>query len=125
MNMETLPIDIVYHILLFDGRFVLRGGKLVEIRRISNEDARYSMLLQRPLIRYHRHPVLQFSFAYLRNRKNRIWYMLNVEVDNSGMTYVITLRRTIYSKNKSPLAAGWTEEDDGLFTYRKCERIMY
>jgi hypothetical protein len=120
---STLPIDIVYYILVFDTRFVMRNGKLIEIKRLAKEDERYSMLSKRPTIQFHKHHFIQFSFAYLRNRQNRVWYLLDVEIQDDN-SCVITLRRTIYSKDKSPLPAGWIEEDDGKFAYRKCEYIM-
>ena len=120
---SIMPVDIVYYILLFDSRFVMRNGKLVEIKQIPKEDNRYSMLLKRPMVRFHKHHFIRFSFAYLRNIKNRVWYLLNLEIQDDDRC-VITLRRTIYSKNKGPLANGWIEDDDGKFTYRKCEYIM-
>ena len=118
-----LPMDVVYYILLFDRRFIMRNGKLLEIKKIPKNDTRYSILSKKPEIRFHKHHFIRFSFAYLRNRKNRIWYLLNVEIHNEN-TCIITLCRTIYSKNKGPLANGWIENDDGKFTYRKCEYIM-
>ena len=37
-----LPPDIVFHILQYDGRFILRNGKIMS--RISKEDSRYYTL---------------------------------------------------------------------------------
>ena len=37
-----LPADIVFHILQYDGRFILRNGKIMS--RISKEDSRYYTL---------------------------------------------------------------------------------
>jgi len=38
----TLPTDIVFHILQYDGRFILRNGKIMS--KISKEDSRYYTL---------------------------------------------------------------------------------
>lgn len=48
VSWQSLPRDIMHHILKYDGRIVYRNGQY--IHRISKTDPRYAMLLtQRPL----------------------------------------------------------------------------
>jgi len=56
MSWKNLPFELVMKILVeFDGRFVLRNGRLLFIDKLLKDDARYSMLS--PIIP---HPNLQF-----------------------------------------------------------------
>ena len=42
--MENLPIEIVKHIISYDKRFIIRKGKIIEIKRIDKNDKRYELL---------------------------------------------------------------------------------
>ena len=42
--MNTLPLDIVKHILAFEGKFVIRHGNIIQINKISKNDERYPLL---------------------------------------------------------------------------------
>ena len=42
--MENLPIEIVKHIISYDKRFIIRNGKIIEIKEIDKNDKRYELL---------------------------------------------------------------------------------
>ena len=46
--MNKLPYELIYHILLYDKRFILRNGKLMDIGKI--ELTNYQFLLNKPAI---------------------------------------------------------------------------
>lgn len=57
MSWGNLPVELVIKILVeFDGRFVLRNGRLLFIDKLLKDDARYSMLS--PMIP---HPKLNYT----------------------------------------------------------------
>ena len=48
---NNLPMDLIKNILKFNANFVIRGGDIIQIKKISKDDTRYCMLLKKPLIR--------------------------------------------------------------------------
>jgi hypothetical protein len=48
--MASLPLEIIYNILTFDKRFVVRDGKLITINKIHKNDMRIDKLTKKPLI---------------------------------------------------------------------------
>lgn len=48
MSLNLLPLDIVYHILTYDRRFVFREGNLIQINKIDKN--KYKFLLDIPKI---------------------------------------------------------------------------
>jgi hypothetical protein len=42
--METLPVEIVKHIISYDKRFIIRNGKIIQINQIDKNDKRYNLL---------------------------------------------------------------------------------
>jgi len=42
--METLPVEIVKHIISYDKRFIIRKGKIIQINQIDKNDKRYNLL---------------------------------------------------------------------------------
>jgi hypothetical protein len=42
--MESLPIEIVKHIISYDKRFIIRNGKIIQINQINKNDKRYYLL---------------------------------------------------------------------------------
>jgi hypothetical protein len=81
--MQTLPLEVIYNILTFDKRFVVRDGKLITINKIHKNDMRIDKLTKKPLI-------YQFTYdnnldTYPCNRgivylgyKNNIKYSIHV-----------------------------------------------
>lgn len=48
-KMGKLPLEMVNHILSFDKRFVIRNGKVIQIKTIPKNDMRYHLLSNIPL----------------------------------------------------------------------------
>jgi hypothetical protein len=49
--MINLPLEIIYYILTFDKRFIIRKGKLIVINKINVLDERYNVLQKKPVIK--------------------------------------------------------------------------
>jgi len=49
--MYNFPLDIIYYILTFDERFIIRNNKLIIINKISSTDNRYLLLKNIPLVK--------------------------------------------------------------------------
>ena len=70
---DKLPIELVNEILTYDNRFVLRNGKIIEIKRIPKTDPRYKMLLQIPRLNFH--SIHGISYIYLPITKNKDYFI--------------------------------------------------
>lgn len=85
--MNYLPLDIVNYILSFDRRFVIRKGKILQIKKIEKNDSRYDLLLKIPqVVRYRTVVLTIIKFKFLsKNRPKR--YIIN-KSENSYYGYI-------------------------------------
>jgi len=83
MSWKNLPFELVMKILVeFDGRFVLRNGRLLFIDKLLKDDARYSMLspiiphpsLELCKVEEHLFPRVFLKFSSEKQYVISLWY---------------------------------------------------
>jgi len=81
---KTLPMDIVKYILLYDSRFVLRNGKIIQINKLDMNKyktiALNLLLIKKPKVTYHfwKSPLVFWCDVRFSNG-HRVFYSVNKE----------------------------------------------
>ena len=86
--MKLLPVDIIIIILSFDNRFLIKNGKIINIKHISKNDFRYKLLLNIPPKKYFQDFVSKFTFVNIY-----VNYKKDFNIINRGYEIVL---ETIY-----------------------------
>ena len=64
--MHALPLEVIYNILTYDKRFVVRDGKLITINKIHKNDNRFDILSKKPRIYQFTHDNNLNTYPYNR-----------------------------------------------------------
>jgi hypothetical protein len=72
--MESLPIEIVKHIISYDKRFIIRKGKLIEIKEIDKNDKRRDLLVGIKKIKYNAKD--NSSYVHLNINSHKSFYIM-------------------------------------------------
>ena len=73
--MQTLPLEIVNHILTYDKRFVLQNGQIQLIKQFSHNDGRYSLLSTIPFKKYDIVDNYILTYVYLSINHSKDFYI--------------------------------------------------
>lgn len=72
--MERLPIEIVKHIISYDKRFIIRKGKLIEIKKIEKNDKRRDLLVGIKKINYNVND--NSSYVHININSHKSFYIM-------------------------------------------------
>ena len=84
VSTKNLPIDLVVHILQFDGRFRIRGGEIIDKLDKNKHKTIIHFLLNKPLpyFRFHVIGLREKSFAVDISKEIHIRYNLKFNLHN-------------------------------------------
>ena len=100
---KLLPTDIVKNILLYDKRYIIRNGKIININKLNNKlyENTYNLLLKKPLIKIYSNVNNSntFFWSYVTFDKYEIEYNnYHFEENNGNIYYKFKIN---FSQNKS------------------------
>lgn len=75
---KNLPNDMIFEILSFDDRFILRRGKLMN--RIPKNDKRYKLLSKIPQKKYNSYNNTNYVTIYINEKKIILFIIMVIQV---------------------------------------------
>lgn len=90
--MDSLPIDIIYHVLSYNRNFVIRKGKLYTINRLDMSQYNLVIAPKRYVTKSYliTHDCIYGSFVQFKNKKHRLYYRedaYNIEIVFESIYY--------------------------------------
>jgi hypothetical protein len=93
----NLPYNVILHILQYDGRFVIKNGKIIKINKIPLEDYRYNLLntsfINNPLVVKQKSQIVD-NVYYVNVRLKLI-----INCDKGKKEYEFTLRHFYFDND--------------------------